>query len=78
MSDPNAIIAARKTMREAFEADPEPGGFYDSYVANVAMVLHDMQPEGGFMDFKDYEVRNAVARRVLEKIFGQTKYDWTC
>jgi hypothetical protein len=71
VTEPGEIDLARRIMREAFaEGGYEPGSFYHGYVANVAMVLHDMQPEGSLMDFKDPVTRCEAAARVLDKIFG--------
>lgn len=44
----NPIARARETMRDAFENDPS---FFNAYVANVAMLLHDRHG-GDFLDYK--------------------------
>lgn len=76
MSEPNDVAMARRFMREAFVKDgPEPGGFYDGYVSNVAMLLHDMQPENGRLDFTDYDTRNEAAKRILDLVFGKVEFD---
>ena len=63
-------------MCAAFESDGyEPGSFHHGYVANVAMVLHDMQPDGSVMDFRDQDTREAVANRGLAVIFGMHPMD---
>jgi len=51
---------ACQVMRDAFEADP---GFFQGYVANVAMLLHDRY------GLTDISVRNAAAREILWLIF---------
>lgn len=56
----NPIVEARRTMREAFDADPD---FFETYVANVAMLLHDR------WDITDHDDRNRAAREVLDLIF---------
>ncbi len=54
------IALARRTMREAFDADPD---FFETYVANVAMLLHDRH------GITEYEARNRAARDILGLIF---------
>lgn len=76
MTEPGEIELARRIMREAFAEDGyEPGSFHYGYVANVAMALHDMQPEGSLMDFRDPATREAAANRVLDVIFGMNPKD---
>lgn len=54
------IWKARKTMRDAFEADKD---FKRSYIANIAMYLHDHH---GITDYKE---RNAAGEGILKLIF---------
>lgn len=48
----NQIARARKTMKNAFEADLTPGGLKHGYVSNIAMLLHDKY------GITDFETRN--------------------
>jgi len=57
------IAGARKVMWDAFEADPEPGGFKHGYISNIAMLLHDQY------GITDYETRNKAAEDILKLIF---------
>lgn len=76
MSEPGEIDLARRIMREAFAEDGyEPGSFHHGYVANVAMALHDIQPDGSLMDFRNRDTREAAANRVLDVIFGMSPKD---
>lgn len=76
MTEPGEIELARRIMREAFAEDGyDPGSFHHGYVANVAMALHDMQPDGSLMDFRDRDTREAAANRVLDVIFGISPKD---
>ena len=54
------IKQARKTMAKAFKNDPD---FRDSYVANVAMLLHDRY------GITDYETRNAAGDDIVKLVF---------
>lgn len=54
------IKKARKTMRTAFDEDPD---FKMSYIANIAMLLHDHH------GITNYEKRNAAAEDILKLIF---------
>ena len=54
------IKKARKVMRKAFEKDPD---FAETYVANIAMLLHDRY---GITDPKE---RNDAGTDILELIF---------
>ena len=60
---PSDIRQARKTFRAAF-LDRSPGSLFGSYVANVAMLLHDRY------GITDYETRNRAAEDVLDLLFG--------
>lgn len=51
---------ARKTIRDAFEADEH---FKYGYVSNVAMLLHDRY------GITDHKKRNDAAKEILELIF---------
>ena len=54
------VKKARETMRKAFDKDPD---FKMSYIANIAMRLHD------HYGITDYDKRNAIAEDILELIF---------
>ncbi len=54
------IKQARKTMADAFAADP---GFRDGYVANVAMLLSD------HYGITDPETRNKAGDDIVRLIF---------
>jgi len=54
------IRKARATMVQAFKEDP---GFKLTYIANIAMLLHDRY------DITDYETRNRAADDLLKLIF---------
>ena len=54
------IKEARKTIREAFEKDPD---FKESYVANIAMLLHD------HYGITDFETRNQAGEDIVKLIF---------
>jgi len=54
------IKRARKVMRNAFEKDPD---FAETYVANIAMLLHDKY---GITDSIE---RNRAGEDILELIF---------
>jgi hypothetical protein len=56
----NKIAKARKVMRDAFEKDED---FKESYIANIAMLLHDRH------GIRNYEKRNAAAKEILELVF---------
>jgi len=56
----NKIARARKTMKDAFDADPD---FKMGYIANIAMLLHD------HYGITDYDKRNAAAEDILKLIF---------
>jgi len=56
----NKIQKARKTMRDAFDADSD---FKMGYIANIAMLLHDHH------GITNYEKRNAAAEDILKLIF---------
>lgn len=55
-----SIKEAREVMRNAFDKDAD---FKDSYVSNVAMLLHDNY------GVTDYKIRNAAARDIIKRIF---------
>ena len=57
---PVLIINARRKMCEAFETDEE---FRQTYIANIAMLLHDKY------GITDYETRNNAAEDILKLIF---------
>lgn len=57
----NPIKAARQVLRQAFIDDPD---FKQSYVSNIAMLLHDSY------GVTNYETRNAAAEDILNLIFG--------
>ena len=61
----NEVEKARKVMREAFANDPD---FFHTYVANVAMVLVDNEPLGGY-ELGEQDNREKIATKVLEWIF---------
>lgn len=61
--DVNLVPIARREMRAAFEADPY---FFETYVANVAMLLYDLD---GHEDFKVKEERESAAKAILKRIF---------
>ena len=61
----NDVEKARRVMREAFANDPD---FFHTYVANVAMVLVDNEPLGGY-EFKKQDGREDIATKILEWIF---------
>lgn len=54
------VAKARETIAAAFVADPE---FRNSYVANVAMLLHD------HYGITDYETRNKAGDDIVRLIF---------
>lgn len=56
----NDIGKARKTMADAFKADPD---FRDGYVANIAMLLHDRY------GITDYKTRNAAGDDIVKLVF---------
>lgn len=56
----NAIAKARETIRAAFEKD---AGFKESYISNIAMLLHDRY------GITDRETRNKAAEDLLQLIF---------
>lgn len=55
------ITRARQAFRDAFAEDSGPGGFYDAYVSNVAMLLHDQVRNHGLRDSQSSRTRNPVA-----------------
>lgn len=55
----NEIMAARKTMRDAFKEDE---GFKLGYLANIAMLLYDELGLGK-------EKRDDVSEKILQRIF---------
>ncbi len=57
------FASARRTMAMAFRDDPGPGGIRDTYVANVAMLLHDR------WDITDRDDRTRAANEILDLIF---------
>jgi hypothetical protein len=57
------IVKARKVMKDAFEADSQPGGFKDGYISNIAMLLHD------HYGITNFETRNKAAEDILKLIF---------
>jgi hypothetical protein len=59
------VAEARKVMIAAFNKDPD---FFHTYVANVAMVLIDNEPPGGY-DFTEQPDREDIATKILEWIF---------
>ena len=62
---PKQIRAARRVMREAFEADPD---FKRTYIDNIAMFLHD---EFVAVDktMLDKQKRDNTAERLLDVLF---------
>ena len=54
------VKQARKTMSDAFKADPQ---FREGYVNNVAMLLHDRHGITG------YAKRNKAAEEIIRLIF---------
>ena len=58
----------RRALREEFEKDMEPGGFYHSYVANVACAIYDCNeiPTGKDLTMEDC---TKLAHAVLKRIF---------
>lgn len=56
----NKIAKARKTIRDAFEKDPD---FKQGYKANIAMLLHDHH------GITDFDKRNKAAEDILELVF---------
>ncbi len=66
--DTNDIKDARKTIHDAFVADPD---FLRVYVDNIAMLLADEEDlsEQGFLDFRDKSVRNHIAMKIMSLIF---------
>ena len=59
----NNIEIARKTMKDAFEADSEPGGLKHGYISNIAMLLHDRY------GITDWDTRNKAGEDILKLIF---------
>lgn len=57
---PKLIIDARRKMCQAFEEDED---FRQSYVANIAMLLHDRY------GITNYEERNRAAEDIMNLIF---------
>lgn len=56
----NKFARARKTMRKAFEKDPN---FAETYIANIAMLLHDRY------GITDPIERNNAGTDILELLF---------
>ena len=56
----NQIQKARKVFRDAFDKDPD---FKLTYVANIAMLLHDHH------GITDFDKRNAAAEDILKLVF---------
>ncbi len=54
------VAKARKTIAEAFKANPD---FRQGYVDNVAMLLHDQ------FGITDYKTRNKAGDAVVRLIF---------
>ena len=54
------VQEARKVISDAFEADPD---FMETYVANVAMLLHDRH------GIANHKRRNIIASEVIDLIF---------
>ena len=63
------LLEARATLIRAFSEDPE---YLFAYVANAAVVIMDYQSElgGAPLDFQDPVIRDEVAFRVLNWLFG--------
>ncbi len=62
------IARSRRIMREAFAADPD---FKRTYIANVAMTMHDELHDRGYKPKLKPEDRDAVAEQVIDLIFGK-------
>ena len=62
----NQIKTARKTIREAFERDPN---FRHAYVCRIGMWLYDEQARKGVLNFKNQEERERIAGSLLDIIF---------
>jgi hypothetical protein len=60
----NPITSARKRMRDAFAADP---AFEDTYIANIAMLLHDRLDDDRL---KDRAFRDKIAKELIKLVFG--------
>lgn len=60
----NPIASARKRMRDAFAADP---AFEETYVANIAMLLHDRLNDDRL---NDIAFRDKIAKELIKLIFG--------
>ena len=62
-SVPITIARARKTMRDAFKADPD---WKRTYIANISMrVFYDQ------MGIEDSELRDKMAEKILDLIFEE-------
>jgi hypothetical protein len=57
------IRHARSIMQHYFDEDSGPGSFKDSYIANVAMLLHDRY------GITDPRTRNNAAEDIIDLIF---------
>ncbi len=66
-----AVLLARRTIREAFEADPE---FKQTYIANIAMLLYN-ELDCGRPTFKRCKAsnnkRNDIAEKILDLVFSK-------
>lgn len=60
---PKKIKKARRTIRRAFEEDPE---FKQTYIANVAMYLHD---EVHGLDMEVKNIRESKAEKLIDMLF---------
>ncbi len=65
MMKPKKIKEARRTIRKAFKDDPD---FKDTYIANVAMYLHD-KTQG--LDMTVKRIRESAAEGIINLIFGK-------
>lgn len=61
-----AIQLARTVLIQAFIEDPS---FRHTYVANIAMCLHDEQSEGEATDFRNQATRERYAERIMNHVF---------
>lgn len=62
---PKEIKKARRTIRKAFKKDPD---FKKTYIANVAMYLHD---ECQGLDMTVKTIRESSAEGIINLIFGK-------
>lgn len=66
---PNVFAAARAVVVKTLKKD---AALRQTYVDNMAMVLHDQQVLNGRpLNFKDKNTRDVVAERLLTHILGK-------